>query len=58
MKNMQKVCLLASVVSAFAAQVIFASQISSEVASETAAADNERERERESNSHAICASGF
>ena len=49
MKNMQKVfpkvCLLASVVSAFAAQAIFASQITSEVASKTALADNERERE-------------
>ena len=41
-KSIQKVLLLASVMSVLAIQVIFAS----EVASETALADNERERER------------
>lgn len=53
-KSIQKVLLLASVMSALAIQAIFASQIASEVsnkiasefASETALADNERERER------------
>lgn len=43
MKNMQKVLLLVSVVSATATQTICASQISSKVASEAETADNERE---------------
>ena len=48
MKNIQKVLLLASVMSAFTNQVIFASEVaSSEIARGIAPADNERERERE-----------
>lgn len=48
MKNIQKVLLLASVMSAFTSQVIFASEVaSSEIARGIAPADNERERERE-----------
>ncbi|RDU55459.1 hypothetical protein [Helicobacter sp. MIT 01-3238] len=56
MKNIQKVLLLASVMSEFTSQVIFASEVassevaSSEIARGIAPADNERERE--SNSHA------
>ncbi len=58
MKNIQKVLLLASVMSAFTNQVIFASEVASseivgsEIARGIAPADNERERERESNSRA------
>ena len=47
MKKVQKVLLLASVMSAFTSQEIFASEVaSSEIAREIAPADNERERER------------